>query len=93
MSWKVYVIHFDKPYKHAKHYTGIAKNVEKRMKLHRSGNGSKLMAVLNRNNIGFKYNIIAEYDGYSEAKTHEKHLKTKVKKPQRHCPICLENKE
>ncbi len=32
MSWKLYVIHFDRPYKHAKHYTGIAIDVEKRMK-------------------------------------------------------------
>lgn len=92
MSWKVYVIHFDKPYKHAKHYTGIAKNVEARMKEHKGSYGSKLMAVLKKYNIGFKYNIIAEYPTYSEAKAEEKRLKTKVKQPKKYCPICKENK-
>ncbi len=77
MSWKVYVIHFDKPYKHAKHYTGIALNVNKRMKEHKGGYGSKLMKVITENNIGFRYNIIAEYPNYSRAKTEEKRLKIK----------------
>lgn len=93
MSWSVYVLHFDKPYKHAKHYTGIAKNVEKRIKLHRSGRGARLTQVLKENNIGFRYNVIAEYPTFSEAKSEEKRLKTRIKKPQRYCPICKENKE
>ena len=92
MTWKIYVIHFDKPYKHAKHYTGIALDVENRVKKHRSGQGSKLMAVLKREGIGFRYNVIAEYEGFSEAHAEEKRLKTKVKKPQRFCPICIANK-
>ena len=92
MTWKVYVIHFDKPYKHAKHYTGIAINVEKRMKEHRGGYGSRLMQVLKENNIGFRYNIIAEYPSFSDAHAEEKRLKTKVKQPKKYCPICKENK-
>lgn len=88
MSWKIYVIHFDKPYKHAKHYTGIAQNVEKRIEKHSKGQGSRLMQVLKENNIGFRYNIIAEFPTFSEAHAEEKRLKTKVKKPQRYCPIC-----
>lgn len=93
MTWKVYVLHFDEPYKHAKHYTGIAKNVEKRVQHHRNGTGARLTQVLKENDIGFRYNVIAEFLTYSEAKTEEKRLKTKVKKPQRYCPICKENKE
>ena len=92
MSWKVYVIHFNKPYKHAKHYTGIAKNVPKRMKEHKGGYGARLLRVLKDNNIGFRWNIIVEYPTFSEAKQHEKKLKTKIKKPQRYCPICKELK-
>lgn len=87
-TWKVYVIHFDKPYKHAKHYTGIAKNVPKRMKEHRGGYGARLLQVLKENNIGFKFAILKTYDNFSEAKAEEKRLKTKVKKPQRYCPFC-----
>ena len=92
MSWKLYVIHFDKPYKHAKHYTGIAIDVDKRIKEHKGGYGSKLMAVITKNNIGFKCNIIGEYPTYSIAKAEEKRLKTKVKQPKKYCPICIENK-
>lgn len=92
MSWKVYVIHFDRAYKHAKHYTGIAKNVEKRMKEHSNGSGARLMQVLKENGIGFRYSVIAEYDNFSLAHAEEKRLKTKIKKPQRYCPICKELK-
>ena len=92
MSWKLYVIHFDRPYKHAKHYTGIAIDVEKRMKEHSGGYGAKLMKAIKENNIGFRYNIIGEYPDYSSAKSEEKRLKTKVKQPKKYCPICIENK-
>jgi len=90
MSWKVYVIHFNQPYRHAKHYTGIAKNIKSRMREHASGNGARLLQVLKENNIGFKYSIIKEFPDFSSAHTYEKYLKTKIKKPQRYCPICKE---
>jgi len=88
ITWKVYVIHFDTPYKHAKHYTGIAKNVPKRMKEHRGGYGARLTQVLKENNINFKWAILKTYNTFSEAKTEEKRLKTKVKQPKRYCPFC-----
>lgn len=90
--WKVYVIHFDKPYKHAKHYTGIAINVEARMKKHRSGQGARLMKIIKEHNIGFQYSIIKEGLTFSEAHAYEKYLKTKIKKPQRYCSICKQEK-
>lgn len=93
MSWKVYVLHFDKPYKHAKHYTGIAKNIEKRIKLHRSGHGARLTQVLKENGISFTCRVIAEYPIFSMAHAEEKRLKKKVKNPNRYCPICKEIKE
>jgi len=92
-TWKVYVLHFDTPYKHAKHYTGIARNVEKRMKQHKSGQGARLTQVLKENNITFKYSVIKEYNTFSEAKAEEKRLKEVVKNPNRYCPICLLNKK
>jgi len=88
--WKVYVLHFDRAYKHAKHYTGIAVNVPKRIKKHRAGQGARLTQVLKENNIDFKYSIIKEFPSFSEAHAYEKYLKTKIKKPQRYCPICKE---
>lgn len=91
--WYVYVIHFNKPYKHARHYTGIAKDVDQRMKEHLGGYGAKLTKVIKEAGIGFSHSIIKEYPTFSEAKAEEKRLKTKIKKPQRYCPICKENKK
>lgn len=91
-TWKLYVLHFDKPYKHAKHYTGIAKNVLKRIALHKNGTGARLTQVLKENEISFRYNIIKEFPNFSEAHAYEKYLKTKIKKPQNYCPICKEEK-
>jgi hypothetical protein len=58
------------------------------MKEHANGSGARLLQILKENNIGFRYNIIKEFDNFSDAHAYEKHLKTKVKKPQRFCPIC-----
>lgn len=92
-TWKLYVLHFDKPYKHARHYTGIALDVEKRIHEHETGQGARLMQVLKENNIGFKCSVIGEFPGFSEAHAEEKRLKTKVKKPDAYCPICKEIKK
>ena len=50
----VYLIHFDRPYKHARHYLGWASNLEARLEHHRNGTGGNLMAVLRRENIGWQ---------------------------------------
>lgn len=91
-TWKVYVLHFDTPYKHAKHYTGIAIDVEARVKEHKNGTGARLTQVLKENNIGFTYSIIKEFNTFSEAHQYEKYLKIKIKKPKRFCPICKQEK-
>lgn len=87
-TWKVYVLHFDTPYKHAKHYTGIAVNVERRVREHRRGAGAKLTKVLKENNIEFKWKMLKEYETFSEAKNEEKRLKEKVKNAKHYCPYC-----
>jgi len=83
---QVYLIHFDRHYKRAKHYLGAAKNLEKRMKLHRSGKGSKLLAALNKEGIG--YSVVRTWDGYFEK---ERELKRR-KNASQLCPKCLEKK-
>jgi len=42
----IYLIHFDQPYRHARHYCGWASDLEARLAAHRSGNGSRMMAVI-----------------------------------------------
>lgn len=43
----VYLLHFDRPYRHARHYLGYTPGtIQKRVNLHRSGNGARLMRVI-----------------------------------------------
>jgi predicted GIY-YIG superfamily endonuclease len=42
----VYLIHFDTPYKHARHYTGWAADLDRRLEAHRAGRGARLMEVI-----------------------------------------------
>ncbi len=52
----VYLLCFDKKFKHAKHYIGYAENqrtFEARMKHHAKGSGSRLMAAIAKAGIGF----------------------------------------
>lgn len=88
--WYVYILHFDKPYKHAMHYLGITNDPDRRFKEHNSGQGGRLPAVVRQNNIDFEMFILGKYNTYEEAKTREKHLKEKYKKPSRYCPKCRE---
>jgi predicted GIY-YIG superfamily endonuclease len=49
----VYLLHFDEPYKHAKHYLGWTRDLDARLADHRAGSGARLLAVLKREGIGF----------------------------------------
>lgn len=78
-----YLIHFDQPYKHAKHYRGFCEGkVEDRLAMHQSGNGARLLRVLNEAGIGYKVvRIWTDVDrGFERA----------LKKKAVHsiCPIC-----
>ena len=49
----VYLLHFDRPYKHARHYTGVATQVVRRLRHHQTGSGARLMQVVTEAGIGF----------------------------------------
>ena len=49
----VYLLHFDRPYRHARHYCGWTSDLAGRLAEHRSGHGARLMAVINQAGIGF----------------------------------------
>lgn len=44
----LYLLHFDTPLAHARHYLGYTRNggLERRLAEHRAGNGARLMAVV-----------------------------------------------
>lgn len=50
----VYLIHFDRPYKHAGHYLGYASDLEKRLERHRKGRGARLLDVIQKEGIDWK---------------------------------------
>ncbi len=84
----VYLIHFDRPYKHAKHYLGYVsgdkKNVDRRLEKHRSGTGARLMEIVVDAGITFSVSRVWE----NVDRHFERRLKQRGKG--RICPSCLE---
>ena len=79
----VYLLHFDAPFKHAKHYVGWTEGpVENRLNDHRSGNGARLLAVLKQAGIGF---VLART--WAGTRTLERAIKNSRHVP-RYCPLC-----
>jgi predicted GIY-YIG superfamily endonuclease len=50
----VYLIHFDAPYKHARHYIGWTEDLSGRLRAHAGGNGARLITVVNQAGIGWE---------------------------------------
>ncbi|WP_306359512.1 hypothetical protein [Nocardia sp. CC227C] len=78
----VYLLHFDRPYGHAKHYTGWTTDLESRLADHRSGNGARLMAVIREAGIGFS--LARTWTG---TRSRERQLKREGGAARR-CPMC-----
>jgi len=78
----VYLLHFDTPYKHARHYLGSSDDVAERIERHRQGRGARLMEVIAQAGIGFQ--LARTWDG---GRTEERKLKNQKNSP-RLCPIC-----
>lgn len=78
----VYLIHFNTPYKHAKHYLGSADNLEERLDRHQKGNGARLMQVITEADITWR--LARTWPG---GRPEERRLKQQKNSP-RMCPIC-----
>jgi len=78
----VYLIHFDKPLKHARHYLGWADRLDARLAHHRTGNGARLMAAVATAGIGWE--VVRTWPG---DRTWERRLKRGKNAPQI-CPVC-----
>ncbi|MBA2681315.1 MAG: endonuclease [Ktedonobacteraceae bacterium] len=83
-SVTVYLIHFERPFKHARHYLGATTNLEKRLRLHQRGLGSCLMAAVVKAGIPWTVTRtwVTSFD-------HEQALKAQKNGP-RLCPVCLQ---
>lgn len=78
----VYLIHFDKPFKHAQHYIGYTEHFEERMDCHKHGTGSRLLRAVNKAGIGWK--VVRTWEGDGNL---ERRLKN-WKKASQLCPVC-----
>lgn len=79
----VYLIHFDRPLHHARHYLGYCADgtLEVRLIRHRAGRGARLLAVLRELNIGWRVVRVFEGD-----RRFERYLKKTAST--RLCPVC-----
>lgn len=77
-----YLIHFDQPYKHARHYLGYADDIAARLKRHRTGAGARLLAVIQAQGIG--WTLVRQWENAGRDK--ERSLKNRHSTQL--CPIC-----
>jgi hypothetical protein len=79
----VYLLHFDRPYFHAKHYLGFTPGeVEDRVREHQCGRGARLVEVVT--NAGIALELVRTWNGDRKL---ERRLKSRHAAP-RLCPTC-----
>ncbi len=78
----VYLLHFDHPYKHARHYVGWARNVKRRLAEHAAGRGARLLEVVKAAGIGWQ--LARMWPG---SRARERQIKRQGGHA-RHCPMC-----
>ena len=80
----VYLLHFDRSYRHARHYIGFTQNLEQRLADHRAGRGSPLIAAAIADGIDFQLAAIWEGDRHDERRLHrQKNTRARL------CPVCV----
>jgi predicted GIY-YIG superfamily endonuclease len=79
----VYLLHFERPMAHARHYIGFTDNLQLRIKRHRSGQSAMIVRAFHERGISF---VVART--WEEGREFERHLKMVTKNAPRLCPIC-----
>ncbi len=79
----VYLIHFEQPYKHARHYLGFSEDVPGRIRAHRRGKGARLISVVN--DAGIDWAVVRIWRNMTRAD--ERKLKHRRDAPGL-CPVC-----
>ena len=78
----VYLLHFDRPYRHARHYLGWAADLDSRLTEHAAGTGARLPAVVRTAGIG--WTLARTWTG---TRARERQLKRQGGAARR-CPLC-----
>lgn len=79
----VYLIHFDRPYRHARHYTGWTTNLDARLLDHAKGRGANLIRVISSVGIGW---VVART--VVGTRHRERKLKSWGWARRGNCPVC-----
>lgn len=79
----VYLLHFDPPYKHARHYLGWTSNLDQRLFEHMSGQGSPLIRAA----VEAGHGVVLARTWNDLTRNDERSFKNQKNGP-RLCPIC-----
>lgn len=77
-----YLIHFDEPYQHARHYTGWTTDLDARLAEHAAGTGARLMEVIKEAGITWRLTRV-----WAGTRNLERSLKRSGGMARR-CPLC-----
>ncbi len=80
--WTVYLIHLERPYRHARHYLGSTNDLPRRLRDHAAGSGSRFMEVVS--DAGIAWSCVRTWPG---GRTRERELKRRGGAA-RICPVC-----
>lgn len=83
----IYLLHFDRPLHHARHYLGYAQDVEARVKRHWKGHGSRLVRAVME--AGIWVRVVRTWEGDRNL---ERRLHNRKNTPQL-CPECIANRK
>jgi predicted GIY-YIG superfamily endonuclease len=78
----VYLLHFDRPYKHARHYMGWTNDLDARLARHSAGRGARLIEVVM--DAGITWELARTWPG---DRARERQLKAQGAAT-RCCPMC-----
>ena len=83
---KVYLIHFDKPLHHARHYLGFSEDLPGRIQKHRNGQGAAFMKAIAKEQISWHVSRIWDGDRAFERVLKDQHNASHL------CPSCRQEK-
>jgi hypothetical protein len=78
----IYLLHFDQPYKHARHYLGYTDDLPTRIIMHTLGQAARLTQVLKEQGISFRLARTWPGDRRFERRLHNRYNSPRL------CPIC-----
>ena len=82
----VYLLHFETPYKHARHYLGSTYDLDVRLARHQAGTGARLMEVITQ--AGISWYLARTWEG---GRNLERALKQRKNSPKL-CPVCMQER-